>query len=46
MKIKIFCWKCDTEFSVSYQGDEPLHHCPLCGADLEVNDEDVTQESD
>lgn len=42
-KYRIFCWDCDTEFTVTYQGEEPMQHCPLCGSDLEANEEVVTE---
>jgi rRNA maturation endonuclease Nob1 len=46
MKLKIFCWECDTEFKVTYPGGDPLHYCPCCGTELEVDDEDEEAEEE
>ncbi len=44
MKVKCFCWNCDTEFAVNYQGGDPIKFCPICGEELELDDEDTVVE--
>lgn len=42
MKRQIFCYSCDTEFTVVSQGKPPIIHCPFCGSEIsEEADENV-----
>lgn len=40
MKKTCYCFVCETEFKVVYEGNDPLEFCPFCGKDLEDNDTD------
>ena len=46
MKKTKFCFECDTEFSVSFKGNEPVQFCPFCSASLDADEEAFDDDSE
>ena len=43
MKKHCYCFACEAEFRVLYEGDDPIKFCPLCGESLEDADTDIEE---
>lgn len=36
-KKALYCEECQVDCTVSYKGDSEIHHCPFCGAEIDVD---------
>lgn len=39
MKKEKYCYECDTNFTVTFKGSDPVQFCPFCGSALEEDEE-------
>ena len=43
-RVNCYCYECDTEFKVSFPGGDTIKFCPICGTELEIDDEAEQEE--
>lgn len=45
-KIKqiILCDDCGAEYTITYNSDEKIEYCPMCGADIYEEEDEETEE--
>ncbi len=45
MKETIICDDCGAEFTITYNPEDEIEYCPMCGADI-YNDEDDDEDEE
>ena len=43
-KKTCFCFNCESEYKIVYEGEEQLNFCPFCGASTEDADTDLEKD--
>lgn len=41
---RVYCYSCEAEFKVVYDGTEPLKTCVFCGESLEDDESDIEEQ--